>query len=127
MATRSNIAIRRGDEIESIYSHWDGYPEGVGRTLLDNYNNEEIIEELISMGDASSLRETLEDSVFYERDRGEEGVKSMVGNWEDYKIRLKLGWFEYAYLYDNGVWTVDDFSGNGYVDLKELLESKGEV
>ena len=40
MSTRSNIGILNKDgTIESIYCHLDGYPEGVGLELYNQYNN----------------------------------------------------------------------------------------
>ena len=38
MATRSRIALQLEDgSIVSVYNHWDGYPAGVGFTLVANY------------------------------------------------------------------------------------------
>lgn len=59
MSTRSRIGIIRtlGDRpvVESIYCHFDGYPEGVGQTLLDHWTDEKKINRLIALGDLSSL------------------------------------------------------------------------
>ena len=61
MATRSRIAIELPDgSVESIYCHWDGYPEGNGRTLLDHYTLPEKVQDLINLGSISSLAPTLE-------------------------------------------------------------------
>jgi len=57
--------------IRYIYSHWDGYLDGVGATLLESYNTTEQVAELIENGDVSQLADTVADSVFYHRDRGE--------------------------------------------------------
>ena len=36
MATRSLIAVQNADgTFLSIYCHWDGYPSGVGKDLLN--------------------------------------------------------------------------------------------
>ena len=38
MSTRSNIAIQKPNgQILSIYVHSDGYPDGVGQCLIDNF------------------------------------------------------------------------------------------
>ena len=41
--------------VESIYCHFDGYPEGVGQTLLDHWTDEKKINRLVALGDLSSL------------------------------------------------------------------------
>ena len=89
MATRSRIAIETTDDsgnkvIKSIYCHFDGYASGVGETLMENYQDREKVEALISLGDISFLREEITPTgphsfdypqkgvtVAYHRDRGE--------------------------------------------------------
>jgi len=89
MATRSRIAIETtgvaGTKvIKSIYCHFDGYASGVGKTLMDNYQDREKVEALISLGDISFLKEEITPTgphsfdypqkgvtVAYHRDRGE--------------------------------------------------------
>jgi hypothetical protein len=89
MATRSRIAIETTDSfgnkvIKSIYCHFDGYPSGVGKTLMENYQDREKVEALISLGDISFLMEEIIPTgphsfnspqpgvtVAYHRDRGE--------------------------------------------------------
>ena len=66
MSTRSNIGIINVDgSLEVIYCHFDGYLEGVGRVLLENYNTEEKVRELLSRGHVSSLETNLIDCKFY--------------------------------------------------------------
>jgi hypothetical protein len=58
MATRSRIGIVNEDgTVSSIYCHWDGYPRGAGKTLVENYTNRDKVKELISLGSISSLCE----------------------------------------------------------------------
>jgi hypothetical protein len=55
MATRSRIGIMLPDEsVLSVYHHWDGYPEWLGRILKTHYNSREKASELIDGGDMSS-------------------------------------------------------------------------
>jgi hypothetical protein len=84
MATRSRIAIE--DEkgtVRSVYSHWDGYPSHNGRILFEHFQNPEKVNNLIALGDLSSLAPEIElaeghtfenpvkgVTVFYGRDRG---------------------------------------------------------
>ena len=87
MATRSRIAIEHSDGIiESIYCHWDGYPENNGVILREHYYDREKVESLINLGDISFLERKVDPDpgddhtftnpqdgvvVAYHRDRGE--------------------------------------------------------
>jgi len=54
MATRSRIGIMLPDEsVLSVYHHYDGYPEWLGRILKTHYNSREKATELIDGGDMS--------------------------------------------------------------------------
>lgn len=64
MSTRSRIGVIRGIAeqdghqaviVESIYCHFDGYPEGVGQTLIDHWTDPKKVNRLIALGDLSSL------------------------------------------------------------------------
>jgi len=55
MATRSRIGIQLSDEsVLSVYHHYDGYPEWLGRILKTHYNTRDKVAELIDGGDMSS-------------------------------------------------------------------------
>ena len=54
MGTRSRIGIQlQDDSILSVYHHWDGYPQWLGRILNTHYNTREQAAELIDGGDMS--------------------------------------------------------------------------
>lgn len=56
MGTRSTIAIERADgTIAQVYCHWDGYLDHNGRILQEHYNTVDKIEQLIKLGNISSL------------------------------------------------------------------------
>lgn len=56
MGTRSRIGIELPDHsVVSVYCHWDGYPEGNGKILAQNYLNRDDVKELIDGGGMSSL------------------------------------------------------------------------
>lgn len=122
MGTRSNIGIvNEDDSVTAIYCHWDGYPSHNGKMLLNRYNDISIVNQLMLLGDLSSLREKLypNDSkphtfqnqqddvcVAYGRERSESDV--------DCKIFKDIGDFEklanntdaeYQYLFEVGRWT----------------------
>lgn len=126
MATRSTISITKADgTIQSIYCHFDGYPEGVGKVLKEHYTNVEKIEQLIELGSISSLdkecykpeNHTFEHpvdgfTVAYHRDRNEpwDRVKpEKFGNFESF--RVSADWQEYNYLYKDGKWLVKGVKG----------------
>jgi hypothetical protein len=55
MATRSRIGIElKNGNILSVYHHWDGYPEWLGRILNTHYNTRAKVAELIDGGDMST-------------------------------------------------------------------------
>ncbi len=110
MSTRSNIAIEdpKTKKVKVIYVHSDGYPYGVGKCLVDNYNNRQLAELLFNHGDASYLGDTIDECSFYGRDwkRDEEPAKTF--NNEDHYMRYMDGEFmiEYIYLFKNNRWHV---------------------
>ena len=89
MSTRSNIAIelpkdKKGNKrVKVIYVHSDGYPYGVGKCLVDNYNRRELAELLFEHGDASYLGDTIDECSFYGRDwdRKEDPAKILYRVW----------------------------------------------
>ncbi len=104
MATRSVIAIKNEDEsFDAIYCHFDGYPEGVGKTLKDNYNSQEQARDLINRGSLSALDKSVESSVFY-TSRGEELKKYHEESFEDLKKLCGDLWGEYLYVFQDGKW-----------------------
>ena len=101
MATRSMIGIEQADgTIKGIYCHYDGYPSGVGKTLMEKWNTREAAEALIELGDISQLGDGLQDTVAYHRDRGEDWEGC---NPEIYSGIRQFNCQEYAY-----VWKRDD-------------------
>lgn len=122
MGTRSNIGIINEDgSVTAIYCHWDGFLSYSGKILLQHYTSTDIVNQLMLLGDLSSLNEKLypDDSkphtfqnqqedvcVAYGRERNESDV--------DCKIFKDIGDFErfagnsdaeYQYLFNSGKWT----------------------
>ena len=102
MSTRSRIGILQEDgSVKSIYCHYDGYPEGVGQTLMQNYTSPVEVMNLINKGDLSSLH-----SQEHYADRGETDVDAVVTTESEYVSYTGECWGEYAYLYKDGEWLV---------------------
>ncbi|CAB4122961.1 hypothetical protein UFOVP29_120 [uncultured Caudovirales phage] len=118
MATRSRIGIRNSDDsVDSIYCHWDGYPENNGLILVEHYTAEDKIRELMSLGDLSSLgREIGQKHDFdkpankdwclaYGRDRSDEHCDARHSNTVQEFLDIDCG-AEYYYIFHYGRWMV---------------------
>lgn len=105
MGTHASISVKHTDgKYYGVYVHFDGYPEHTLRILRNHYNSQELAEELVSYGDASSISETIETCEFYCRDRGEDGMEPKVGDtWSNLLVEIAQG---YDYIYANGKWDV---------------------
>jgi hypothetical protein len=131
MGTRSTIAVKHGDRIKAVYCHWDGYVEGVGATLLEHYQASPKANNLVALGNISSLQADIGEQhafskfdtpgiemrvhnedwcTFYGRDRGEPGQEfksfGTEAEWMDYYDGSGA---EYYYIMDNGVWYVSAY------------------
>ena len=99
MSTRSNIAIEapKTKKVKVIYVHSDGYPYGVGKCLVDNYNNRQLAEELFKYGDASYLGDTLDECSFYSRDWNRNYIHLwyLPGSW---RLHNKIVLWQGAYV-----------------------------
>jgi len=87
MATRARIGILNEDgTITAAYQHWDGYPGGLGYTLVDYWTDANKVKEAIALGNSSKWgfiigtkvdfddrQDPLHEvqNVYYMRDRGE--------------------------------------------------------
>ena len=95
MATRSRIGIQLADEsILSVYCHWDGYPEWLGRILKTHYNSRAKVAELIDGGDMSTCWNDNNEPEYYSA-RGEDCPPLLAANKYEYLADGE----EYAYIY----------------------------
>ena len=103
MGTRSMIAIQNpySKDVRAVYCHWDGYLEHNGSILQKHYASSSKVNNLIALGDISSLKKEIGEkhafsrletpmddeaydklygdmTTFYGRDRGETGVEFKV-------------------------------------------------
>lgn len=110
-----------------IYCHADGYPEWVGRVLLENYTTPEKVLSLIQLGDLESLGRTTEPepkgyksyehidpkdetnglyTSAFSRDSGEKLNITIDGSYKEVLSKLC---YEFAYLFKSN----DSNDGNG--------------
>lgn len=121
MSTRSTIARLENGKVISIYCHFDGYPEGVGTVLRQNYTDEGKIKELVNLGDISFIDEFVTPvgtqhsfetpevgvTVAYGRDRGETGTEpkeyETLQEWLG-ATQSRFSMIDYAYLWNGLEW-----------------------
>lgn len=108
MSTRSFIGILIPDmKVKYVYCHHDGYLSNNGKILTQHYNDEKKAEELVSLGDMSSLGDTIKECEFYHRDREEpfEDVAPAICDLSEYLCKNDV---PYLYLFRDGKWHVKD-------------------
>jgi hypothetical protein len=129
MATRSRIAIENQDgSVTSVYCHWDGHIETNGVILNNNYNTKDKVEELIALGNLSSLDKTLETTVAYARDRGEDSHQATYSNVEELFEDGFGDIVEYVYCFTkDGIWLVGTLESNNVAILSEVIEEEGLI
>jgi len=129
MATRSRIGIQLADEsILSVYHHWDGYPEWLGRILKTHYNGKSLAAELIDGGDMSSCWSDAcwetklpvgEYGPEYYSQRGEDCPPRLDNNLEEFFSDNE----EYSYIFRNGEWVcynMNEFELNKLPEITEI-------
>ncbi|ECG8260411.1 hypothetical protein CB010_006390 [Salmonella bongori] len=116
MSTRSSITVKTTDgKFRTIYCHFDGYPSGVGKTLVEHYGTQEKAEALLSGGDISTLEASCDKAeghsfenpvegytVYYGRDRGETGTGPRT-YYSFYEV-IKKESQEFNYFLDGRQW-----------------------
>jgi hypothetical protein len=127
MATRSRRAIENQDgSVTSIYCHWDGHINSNGVILNDNYNTTDKVNELIALGDLLSLDVTIDRTVAYARDNGEDLNQKPFSNVEDLFEDGFSGGIEYIYCFTkNSIWLVGELGSVNIAILNEAIEEEG--
>lgn len=136
MGTRSTISIKTREGYNTIYCHWDGYPSYNGRLLLEHFNSPEKVEELISLGDLSSLREKIHPDpnqphsfdnpqgdvcIYYGRDRGEKDVGMQKVKRSE---KFPDMWQDYDYMFDGDKWNYREAGKKRWSKLTTKVTSK---
>ena len=133
MSTRSRIGIElKNGSVLSVYHHWDGYPEWLGRILNTHYNTRAKVAELIDGGDMSSCwtNERWTNDLL-DRHREEYGPQYYSQRGEDLPPRLDQDLCEFllpdnseefAYLFRNGEWVCYNMNQFDDTKLPEIVQ-----
>ena len=138
MATRSIIAKLDDKGVQAVYCHNDGYLSNNGKILdlyytdnTDEQDAKDKVNELLAGGDISSLKDTIEDTTFYHRDKNEPYSRVKATTLKDESALLEFAFekcdAELVYMYAYGSWYVYDNSdkiGNTshqFIELEEAL------
>ena len=144
MGTRSRIGVMHGDNVKSVYCHWDGYLQHNGAILQEHYDSVKA-NQLVALGDLSSLKPEIgiqhafgyhgteisaEDyetqfgnmCTFYGRDRGEKGTAWKTHtNFVDFFAEVEGSWCEWYYIMRDGVWYVGNIYDKDEQFYKKLV------
>ena len=105
MSTNSVVAyLRKDGSIVSSYIHYDGYETGVGMTLLEHYNSDELAERVSSAGYFSSLSEDMSKSLGESVHTEEADEFVSMEEFETYL--MDNSHLEFGYLWTGGKWMV---------------------
>lgn len=128
MSTRSRIAVANEDgTYTSIYCHFDGYIGGVGRRLLENFTTRQVAEEMMSLGDASSIGEGLSKCEFYSRDRGEDQEETKAStskSLDELRHVCSESGGEFLYVWHDDRWFVELGRSRGLIPLAAAMEDE---
>ena len=132
MSTRSRIGLELPNgNIYSVYHHWDGYPEWLGRILKQHYNTDAAVKKLIDGGDMSSCYsdtgwdydEKREPQPCYYSERGEDCPPRTDATIQEYFANAN-SWEEYCYIYTTfGEWLCFEIDKKYNEDYSEIVET----
>lgn len=125
MSTRSLISVEQKDgSVKTVYCHFDGYPSHNGRMLEDNYKTLNKANELVSLGNISSLSESVNQTDFYGRDRNENDQGPETSS--SIKQALKKDYStEYHYVFSKGKWQVYcNLEGRDLISISEAIRNE---
>ena len=114
MGTRAVICGRTAEGPRVNYVHIDGYPCGVGMTLMEHYSAPNAVDDLLRLGDLDKLGKTrshcrlmpddygYRSRIFPVEARAGEGLEAaLVRTLNDHEWGRQIEW---AYVFDDGAW-----------------------
>lgn len=130
MATRSYIGKMNPETgvINYIYCHYDGYLSHTGRMLVENYNDESKVDELLNLGNLSYLGEEIGEkhnfnqptkgwTLAYGRDRNEPKNGNNQCYLEDYNTSMGI---DYFYLFTEEGWKYSTGNGWNKIEIEKI-------
>ena len=156
MATRSGIGILNPNTgaIKAVYCHWDGYLAYNGAILEKHYNSSPKVNNLIALGDISSLKPEIGEKhafsqfelraeevagyklltenwcTFYGRDRGETGTEYKRFETRKDFVNGIDGEYFYLFVYDEdltaGKWFYKKYNETAWKRLSTALSKIAE-
>ena len=132
MSTNSTVSMVVDQKVVSVYGHWDGYLDGVGATLNEFYLDREAVMSILDEGDFSSLDRNSFDAppghsfenpvdgntVFYGRDRGEEGCGARVlESLDDLQVEYPSAEYDYVFVDGEGWFYRQRYTSNTFQKL----------
>ena len=123
--TRGQVGkIDKKGNIESVYIHYDSYPENILPLLRRGYKGGKNIDKIIKGGASSGLESSPADMNFYKD--GTRNNKGSISNISKYlKDVANDSGAEFAYLWDeaNKEWLMADIYGKGYDQVYPAFEA----
>ena len=129
MSTSCSITIKCQDKkIRTIYCHYDGYLSAAGQTLLNHFQSQKKIEQLVRLGDISSLEYSIDcppghtfenptngHTISYIRDRKQTGSSFEAYVGETLRECMRENCQAFNYFWDGQEW----MTVNHYHDTKK--------
>ena len=126
MATRALIGFLDDDkQLVGTYNHYDGYPEGLGKTLVKHFNDRDAAERLASTGYISSIDQ---DGNIDSKFKDQEPLYKVIDAEDAYEAGLMVGdavdYFggDYGYVWVGDKWIT--IKNNGIAGMARQIEDK---
>ena len=130
MSTPCSITAKCNDgKLRTIYCHYDGHLFSAGQVLFEHFQNQKKIEELIRLGDISSLEPSIEcppghsfknptngHTVFCMRDRKQKGSSFEAYVGDTLRECIRENFQAFNYFWDGQEWMLVNY----YYDDKKV-------
>tara|TARA_B100000902_G_C27081237_1_gene799003 strand:- start:74 stop:766 length:693 start_codon:yes stop_codon:yes gene_type:complete len=128
MATRALIGFLDDDkQLVGTYNHYDGYPDGLGKTLVKHFNDEDAAEKLAATGyissidpDSGDIDSKYDQEPYYKVVDADDAYTagSMIGDAVDYFG----GDYGYVWIKELGKWLT--LKNNGIAGMARQIEDE---
>jgi len=135
MSTPSIIAVADGKAYYTVYCHFNGFLEHVGKMLTDCYSNQDKALSMVKLGNISNLHAEIgvrhnfadEDkgTTFFGRDGGDTDIGPEQLRDKDQVLDFAIHWPAVQHVYvmeTNGQWLYYTAALGCFVPLRKILE-----